>query len=65
MARLGGLFDHDEDDDGLFGASNFGFGLGFNPSTTKTTEPTKVAKYLYINMKFELLNNDSCSDIIN
>ena len=40
MARLGGLFDNNEDDDSLFGASNFGFGLG--PSTAKSSEPAKV-----------------------
>ena len=43
MARLGGLFDNDEDEDDLFGTSNFGFGLGSSkPSTTKTSEPAKV-----------------------
>ena len=44
VARLGGLFDNDEDDDELFGSSNFGFGFGTSkPSTTKTSEPAKVA----------------------
>ena len=43
VARLGGLFDNDEDDDELFGSSNYGFGLGSSkPSTTKTSEPAKV-----------------------
>ena len=43
VARLGGLFDNDEDDDELFGSSNYGFGLGSSkPSTTKTSEPAQV-----------------------
>ena len=46
VARLGGLFDNDEDEDDLFGTSNFGFGLGSSkPSTTKASGPAKVYKH--------------------
>ena len=47
VARLGGLFDQgdSEDDEDLFGASNFGLGFS-KPSKTKTTEhPAKVTLY--------------------
>ena len=47
VARLGGLFDQgdNEDDEDLFGASNFGLGFS-KPSKTKTTaQPAKVTLY--------------------
>ena len=48
-ARLGGLFDNDEDEDELFGTSNFGFGFrSSKPSITKASEPAKV--YINLNM---------------
>ena len=49
VARLGGLFDNDEDDDELFGSSTYGFGLGSSkPSTTKTSEPAKVRQFILL-----------------
>ena len=52
VARLGGLFDNDEDDDELFGSSNFGFGIkASKPSTTKTSEPAKVAKCICMTVR--------------
>ena len=49
VARLGGLFDNDEDDDELFGSSNFGFGPGTSkPSANKMTETAEVAKYVHV-----------------
>ena len=50
VARLGGLFDNDEDDDELFGSSTYGFGLGSSKlSTTNymTSEPAKVTTYVH------------------
>ena len=56
VARLGGLFDQgdDEDDEDLFGTSNFGLGFS-KPSATKTTEqPAKVNNGIYNYFKVAL-----------
>ena len=45
VARLVGLFDNDEDDDELFGSSNYGFGLGSSKPSVNLLRYEQMSLY--------------------